>query len=106
MQEFTRKVLLITGATSGIGRACALRFADAGAGVAAVGRSENALAEIAREVEKRGGQCLAIQADLVLEGDAALVVEKTLEYFGGIDVLVNAAGTIASGNIEDTSLQA
>jgi NAD(P)-dependent dehydrogenase (short-subunit alcohol dehydrogenase family) len=105
-KEFADKILLITGTTSGIGRACALRFAEAGASIAAIGRSQDALAKIAREIEELGARALAIQADLSLEDETARVVSKTVAEFGRIDVLVNAAGHISSGTIENTPSEA
>ena len=105
-QEFAKKTLLITGATSGIGKATALRFAKAGASIAAVGRDEEALSKLKKELESLGAPCLAISADLALEDEAARAVAKTAEHFDGIDVLVNAAGHLSTGSIEDTSLEA
>jgi NAD(P)-dependent dehydrogenase (short-subunit alcohol dehydrogenase family) len=105
-KEFAKRVLLITGATSGIGKATALRFAQAGASIAAVGRDEQALLELQNEVESKGTQLLPIQSDLSREGETEGVVAKTVERFDGIDVLVNAAGHISSGNIENTTLKA
>lgn len=105
-QEFANKILLITGATSGIGKATALRFAQAGAGIAAVGRNEATLLELQKELAAQSGQFLAIRADLSLEEESATAVSKTVEHFGGIDVLVNAAGHISSGTSETTSLEA
>lgn len=105
-KEFANKVLLVTGATSGIGKATALRFAQAGASVAAVGRNAEALSELESQCESVGVQSLAISADLSETGAADSVVAKTVERFGGIDFLVNAAGHISSGTIENTSLQA
>jgi len=105
-KEFTKKTLLITGATSGIGKATALRFAQAGASVAAVGRDEAALSELQKQVDGAGGQFLAIRADLSLQKETEMVVSKTAEHFEGIDVLVNAAGHLSSGTIENTSLEA
>ena len=105
-REFAEKVVLVTGATSGIGRACALRFAGAGARISAVGRNDEALINLSREIETAGGKTFLLRADLSLAGEAQRIVEQTVTHFGGIDVLVNAAGHIASGTIEDTSLEA
>lgn len=104
-KEFASKILLITGATSGIGKGTALRFARAGASIAAVGRNETALMELKAQIDSIGSQCLTISADISLEGEAGNVVSKTVERFGGVDVLVNAAGHISSGTIENTSLE-
>jgi NAD(P)-dependent dehydrogenase (short-subunit alcohol dehydrogenase family) len=104
-EDFKGKVVLVTGATSGIGRASALRFAEAGASISAIGRREDALAQVIKEVERLGGKALALRADLAVEADAEGIVSQTVEHFGTIDVLVNAAGHISSGSIEDTSLE-
>ncbi|MGH9972067.1 MAG: glucose 1-dehydrogenase [Pyrinomonadaceae bacterium] len=103
--EFSEKAVIVTGATSGIGRACSLKFAAAGARVAAVGRKEEALESLSSEVERIGGKILGLRADLSLEAEADRVVSQTIKHFGGIDVLVNAAGHIASGTIETSSLE-
>ena len=105
-KEFSGKVVLVTGATSGIGRATALRFAESGASVAAVGRKEDMLAAVAEEIAERGGTPLAIRSDLSVEDEAARVIAKSVKVFGGIDVLVSAAGHISSGTIETTSIEA
>lgn len=104
--EFAGKSVLITGATSGIGRACALRFATAGANVAAVGRKPDALDALSNEIENNAVRFLGIAADLSQEDTPQSVVSETVKQFGGIDVLVNAAGHISSGTVEDTSLDA
>jgi NAD(P)-dependent dehydrogenase (short-subunit alcohol dehydrogenase family) len=102
-KQFAGKTVVVTGATSGIGRACALAFANGGAQVVCVGRSETALQEIAGEIRENGSTALPIRADLAVDSEADRVVAKTLETFGGIDVLVNAAGHISSGTIETTT---
>jgi len=104
--EFNEKVALITGATSGIGQATALRFAAAGATIGAVGRDENALARVTTAIGEHGGKAIPLCANLAIEKEAITAVSEAVKQLGGIDVLVNAAGHIASGTIEDTSLEA
>jgi len=99
------KVALITGASSGIGRATAIKFASEGARVALVARRGNQLAEIVKTIQAGGGEAMAILADVTLEADIERAVRETVEAFGGIDVLVNAAGILGSGTIETTKLQ-
>lgn len=97
------KVAIVTGASSGIGRAVSRLFADNGMTVVAVGRNEaelNALRDSARD----GGGSIKIHlADVTNESQTDRVVTDTVEHFGGIDVLVNAAGIIKSGTIETTT---
>jgi NAD(P)-dependent dehydrogenase (short-subunit alcohol dehydrogenase family) len=103
-KQFAGRVAFITGATSGIGRACAVAFANAGARVACVGRNEQALANVAEEIKASGNAALRIKADLTVESEADHAIERAIKEFGGIDVLVNAAGHIRSGTIESTTL--
>ena len=105
-KEFANKTLLITGATSGIGKATALRFAEAGANIAGVGRNESALVELEKQIGPAGGEFLAIVADVSVEQGIDKVVADAVNRFGGIDVLVNAAGHISTGTIENTRLEA
>jgi NAD(P)-dependent dehydrogenase (short-subunit alcohol dehydrogenase family) len=102
--EFGKKVVVVTGATSGIGRATALRFAEAGANIVLVGRSRAALKETKDSLS--GAESLPLAADLSDEKQLDTVIEETLKHFGRIDVLVNSAGHISSGTIEDTSAAA
>jgi NAD(P)-dependent dehydrogenase (short-subunit alcohol dehydrogenase family) len=105
MGEIQDKVVIVTGASSGIGRATAFRFAAEGAKVAAVARRTDKLAEVVEAIEADGGEARAITADVTVDADVERVVRETVEFFGGIDVLVNAAGIIATGTIETTSLE-
>jgi NAD(P)-dependent dehydrogenase (short-subunit alcohol dehydrogenase family) len=105
-KEFASKTLLVTGATSGIGKSTALRFAEAGANIAAVGRNKTNLTVLKTVIEGLGAECLPIQADLAKPEGVDTAVAKVIEVFGGIDVLVNAAGHISNGTVETTSLEA
>jgi len=105
-KQFMGKVAFVTGATSGIGQACALAFAQAGAKVVCVGRKEDALKELEQMIRETGSEALTIRADLAREDEADRAVQHAVAIFGGIDVLVNAAGHISSGTIENTSLAA
>lgn len=104
MDELVNKIALITGASSGIGRAAAIKFANEGARVAIVARRAEKLEMVAKEIRARGGECKTIAADVTNEADIERVVRETVAAFGGIDVLVNGAGIIGSGNIETTQL--
>jgi NAD(P)-dependent dehydrogenase (short-subunit alcohol dehydrogenase family) len=101
MPEFTQKVVLVTGAGSGIGRAAARKFASEGAEVSLVGRRADPLEALAGET---GG--LALAADIMVEAEAERVVAATVKRFGRLDVLVNAAGILVGGSLENTSLDA
>jgi NADP-dependent 3-hydroxy acid dehydrogenase YdfG len=98
------KTALVTGASSGIGRATALALAQAGAGVALVARRAERLAELAAEIEAAGGKALALAADVTDETAATQAVDDAVAYFGGLDILVNAAGMTQTGKVENGDL--
>jgi NAD(P)-dependent dehydrogenase (short-subunit alcohol dehydrogenase family) len=104
--ELRGKVALVTGATSGIGRATALRFAEEGARVVLVGRARKALAEAAAECGAAGGEAFAVVADVTTKAGAERAVRETIDDFDALDILVNAAGVISNGTVEDTTLEA
>jgi short-subunit dehydrogenase len=84
--------VLITGASTGIGRALALAWAARGATVVLSARSVDALREVAREVERGGGRAIVLEGDVTDEAYRRKLVEQTIALGGGIDVLVNNAG--------------
>lgn len=90
-------VALVTGASSGIGQAIALALSGTGASVALVGRRADRLDALAGKIRDAGGTALSIPADLTSSADAAQVVERTIEAFGRLDTLVNAAGLMLNG---------
>ena len=89
----TGQVVLIVGASSGIGRAAAVLFAREGAKVVAVARRENRLRALQEEVEKEHGEITVRRADATDSAEMAQLAQETLERFGKIDILVYASGT-------------
>jgi NAD(P)-dependent dehydrogenase (short-subunit alcohol dehydrogenase family) len=100
------KVVLVTGATSGIGHAVAVKFAAASARVVGLGRNQAALREVETAVKNAGGEPLTLAVDVTDSDQAQHAIDEAISRFGGLDVLVNAAGHISTGSIENTSLSA
>lgn len=86
------KVVIITGASSGIGLACAEEFAARGAKVVLAARSTDALQGLKAKLEAKGTQVLVVTADVSKEDDCKNIVNQTVSRFGGVDILVNNAG--------------
>ncbi len=99
------KIALVTGASSGIGSATAIRFAQEGAKVALLGRNQEALRETQNEIKKAGGSAHIITADVSRPEACERAVADTIDKFQALDILVNAAGIIGAGDITSTSLE-
>jgi len=100
---FKDQVVVITGGGRGIGRATALEFAAEGATCVLAGRRMDALFTAAAEVDRSGGRGIARSCDVMKEEDLVALVERTLAEQGRIDVLVNNAGVVAGGRIDEIS---
>ncbi|MFL5464561.1 MAG: SDR family NAD(P)-dependent oxidoreductase [Gemmatimonadaceae bacterium] len=90
--DLTNRTAVVIGATSGIGRAIAIGLAEAGADVVPAGRRTNLVDEAAREIELRGRRSLAMTADVGDSDSIQSLADATIEKFGKVDILVNAAG--------------
>ncbi|MBN2413973.1 3-oxoacyl-ACP reductase FabG [candidate division KSB1 bacterium] len=105
--RFNEKVVLITGASSGIGAACAIEFAKSGAKIVVNYNATKSGAEkVVEKIKKSGGQAIAIQADVTRKDQIERMVKTVIGEFGQIDILVNNAGTLVERKIlQDTSEQ-
>jgi len=99
------KVALITGGTSGIGSATAVRFTREGAAVAITGRNTERGEQVVQNMVAHGGQALFIRSDVRFPDDCRRAVEQTLEHFGKIDVLFNNAGVFHPKTIPECALE-
>lgn len=99
------KVVIVTGATSGIGEACAFAFGKEGAKVAITGRNAGKLANSVKSLEKEGISVLGILADAASEADNKRMAEKTISHFGRIDILINNAGISMRALFEELDLE-
>lgn len=100
----TGKVVIVTGASSGIGRATALLFAKSGSNVIAVGRNEKELGALREKAQGKKGLLKIYLADIRENSQVERLVNDTVQNFGQIDILVNSAGIIMNGTIENTTL--
>ena len=92
MAAFTRKTILVTGASQGIGKALCLALAPQGPRLVLAARDAPALEEVAYACGKRGGEALVVPTDVASEADCRRLVERAVAAFGGLDVVVNNAG--------------
>lgn len=106
MGQLSGKVALVTGGGSGIGRGIALRFAQEGCAVVIVGRTGVRLDAVAKEIAQAGGQALAVIADVSDEAQVAAAFARTIQAYGRLDILINAAGAFDGGPVEELSLAA
>ncbi|BAM01326.1 MULTISPECIES: SDR family NAD(P)-dependent oxidoreductase [Caldilinea] len=103
--EFQEKIVVITGASKGIGKAAALAFAREGARVAVADRDPAAGEATARELRDLGREALFIQVDVSQEDQVRAMVHSVLERWGRLDVLVNNAGIYMQGDVTETSVE-
>lgn len=103
MGKLTANVAMITGATSGIGKATALLFAEEGADLVLTGRRVELGQRLESEIREQGGRCVFVETDHSQAGHCSRLVERTLAEFGRVDILFNNAGIVTSGTAETTT---
>lgn len=105
LKKLADQVIVITGATSGIGLTAARRAAQRGASLVLAARNEDALKQLTYELTKQGGQAIYVVADVGIEEDVRRVAQAAVQRFGGFDTWVNNAGISIFGRTEDVSLE-
>ncbi|OAF65006.1 hypothetical protein A3Q56_07277, partial [Intoshia linei] len=107
MYNFKNKIVLITGSTSGIGKATALEFAKLDAKLVVTGKTDEGMCEVQELCQKASPsdyKPITIVADFNKDTDVEMLMKKTIEHYKILDILVNNAGIVAFGNIENSSL--
>ena len=99
--KLKNKVAIITGASKGIGKGIAERYAEEGAAVVLASRSMDLLSSIAEDIRKKGGRALAVPVDVTSPESVQAVVDKTVDEYGRLDVMVNNAGISMANPSED-----
>jgi len=102
--DFRGKKVLVTGASSGIGRGAAVLFAKEGSDVIVTARDTAKLEEVKKDIEKLGRKALAVKCDVSIDESVFAMRDQALKAFGSVDVVINNAGTGIRGNLEDVSL--
>lgn len=103
-KQLSGKIALVTGASSGIGEGIALELAKAGATVALSARRADRLEGLMKAIEEAGGKALALPGDMTVEAEAIKAVEDTVAKLGRIDILINSAGVMQAGGVENADL--
>ncbi|MEK7762776.1 MAG: SDR family NAD(P)-dependent oxidoreductase, partial [Nitrospirota bacterium] len=99
MQRLTNKVAIVTGSSSGIGKAIALRFGTEGAKVVVTARRMALCEQTVAQITKASGEAWAIQTDVADEHQVERLIDQTVKRYGRLDILVNNAGIVAGGRL-------
>lgn len=103
--ELRDKVTLVTGASSGIGKAIAINLGKEGVKVALLARRKEKLKEVKKEIENNGGEALAVVADITKDREVKEAIEQIIESYEGLDILVNNAGLGIFKEVQDLAIE-
>jgi 3-oxoacyl-[acyl-carrier protein] reductase len=106
MNRLQDKVAIVTGSSSGIGKAIALRFGEEGAKVVVTARRLKLCEQAVQQIKKKGGEAWAIQTDVAHEAQVERLIKETVKRYGRLDVLVNNAGIFGGGRVAETTTKA
>jgi 3-oxoacyl-[acyl-carrier protein] reductase len=100
------RIAIVTGSSSGIGKAIALTFAEEGATVVVAARRKRLCEQVALQIRERGGEAVAMQTDVTDEVQVDRLIAETVTRYERLDILVNNAGIVSGGRLADTSTKA
>ena len=103
MKRLAGKIAIVTGSSSGIGKAIALTFAEEGARVVVAARRQHLCEQTVKQIRQKGGEAMAIQTDVTDESQVERLITETVKRYGRLDILVNNAGIGGGGRIAETS---
>src|SRR5437660_12802980 len=103
MKRLAGKIAIVTGSSSGIGKAIALTFAEEGASVVVAARRQHLCEQTVKQIREKGGEAMAIQTDVADESQVERLITQTVQRYGRLDILVNNAGIGGGGRIAETS---
>lgn len=106
MSRLLNKVAIVTGSSSGIGKAIAFRFGEEGAKVVVTARRKSLCEQTAKQICQRGGEAFVVQADVSHENQVELLFDKTVQQYGRVDIVVNNAGIFGGRRIAETTTKA
>lgn len=106
MKRLEGKIVVVTGSSSGIGKAIALRFGEEGAKVVVAARRLDLCRQTAKQIEQAGGEAYVQQTDVSQEEQVETLIQETVRRYGRLDILVNNAGMFGGGRLADTSTRA
>ena len=105
MKRLAGKIAIVTGSSSGIGKAIALTFAEEGACVVVAARRQHLCEQTVKQIREKGGEAMAIPTDVTDESQVERLITETVKRYGRLDLLVNNAGIGGGGPIENTSTE-